>query len=56
MQNVSNLSGVPSWMLVLIKHILEKTGKQSLEEIWPNLEVFFHGALPSLPTASNTKT
>ena len=36
--NVTNLSGVPSWMLVLVKHILEKTGKQSLEEVWPNLE------------------
>ena len=42
-KDVTSLSGVPSWMLVLIKRILEKTGKQSLEEIWPNLEVFFHG-------------
>ena len=36
--NVTSLSGVPSWMLVLIKRILEKTGKQTLEEVWPNLE------------------
>lgn len=50
--NVSNLSGVPSWMLVLIKHILEKTGKQSLEEIWPNLEVFFHGGIAFTPYRS----
>ncbi|MBE6288026.1 MAG: GH3 auxin-responsive promoter family protein [Mediterranea massiliensis] len=47
--NVSNLSGVPSWMLVLIKHILEKTGKQGLEEVWPNLEVFFHGGVAFTP-------
>lgn len=47
--NVSNLSGVPSWMLVLIKHILEKTGKQSLEQVWPNLEVFFHGGVAFTP-------
>lgn len=47
--NVTNLSGVPSWMLVLIKHLLEKTGKQSLEEIWPNLEVFFHGGVAFTP-------
>ena len=47
--NVSNLSGVPSWMMVLIKHILEKTGKQSLEEVWPNLEVFFHGGVAFTP-------
>ena len=48
-RNVTNLSGVPSWMLVLIKHILEKTGKQSLEEVWPNLEVFFHGGVAFTP-------
>ena len=47
--NVTNLSGVSSWMLVLIKHILEKTGKQTLEEVWPNLEVFFHGGVAFTP-------
>lgn len=47
--NVTNLSGVPSWMLVLIKHILEKGGKQSLEEVWPGLEVFFHGGVAFTP-------
>lgn len=47
--NVTNLSGVPSWMLVLIKRILEKTGKQTLEEVWPNLEVFFHGGVAFTP-------
>lgn len=47
--NVTNLSGVPSWMLVLIKHILEKTGRHSLEEVWPNLEVFFHGGVAFTP-------
>lgn len=48
-KNVTNLSGVPSWMLVLIKRILEQTGKQSLEEVWPNLEVFFHGGVAFTP-------
>ncbi len=47
--NVTNLSGVPSWMLVLIRHILEKGGKQGLEEIWPDLEVFFHGGVAFTP-------
>lgn len=47
--NVTNISGVPSWYLVLIKRILEKTGKQSLEEVWPNLEVFFHGGVAFTP-------
>lgn len=48
-QNVTNLSGVPSWMLVLMKHILEKTGKTTIEEVWPNLEVFFHGGVAFTP-------
>jgi hypothetical protein len=47
--NVTNLSGVPSWMLVLIKYLLKRTGKESLEEIWPNLEVFFHGGVAFTP-------
>ena len=36
-------------MLVLIKRVLEKTGKQTLEEVWPNLEVFFHGGVAFTP-------
>ncbi len=48
-QNVTSLSGVPSWFLVLIKRVLEITGKQSLEEVWPNLEVFFHGGVSFVP-------
>lgn len=47
--NVTNLSGVPSWYLVLIKRVLEITGKQTLEEVWPNLEVFFHGGVSFTP-------
>ncbi len=47
--DITSISGVPSWMLVLIKRILEKTGKDSLEEVWPNLEVFFHGGVSFTP-------
>ena len=47
--DVTNLSGVPSWMLVLIKRLLEKSGKQGLEEVWPHLEVFFHGGVAFTP-------
>lgn len=47
--NVVSLSGVPSWMLVLSKHILDKTGKHTLEQVWPNLEVFFHGGVAFTP-------
>ena len=44
-QNVTSMAGVPSWMLVLLNHILEKTGKSNLLEIWPELEVYFHGGV-----------
>jgi hypothetical protein len=48
-ENVTSLAGVPSWMLVLIKYILAQTGKRTLLEIWPNLEVFIHGGVSFLP-------
>jgi hypothetical protein len=48
-ENVTSLAGVPSWNLVLIKHILEFTGKQNLLEIWPNLELFIHGGVSFTP-------
>ncbi len=48
-KNVTNLSGVPSWFMVLIKRILEKTGKTDLTQVWPNLEVFFHGGISFAP-------
>lgn len=44
-ENVTNIAGVPSWMLVLIRYILEKTGKQNILEVWPNLELFTHGGV-----------
>jgi GH3 auxin-responsive promoter len=43
--DVRSISGVPSWMLVLLRKILHKSGKENLHEIWPNLEVFFHGGI-----------
>ncbi|MBR3884807.1 MAG: GH3 auxin-responsive promoter family protein [Bacteroidaceae bacterium] len=47
--NVTNLSGVPSWMMAVLKHMLDITGKNSVEELWPNLEVFFHGGVAFTP-------
>lgn len=44
-QNITSFSGVPSWYLVLFKRLLEKTGKNNLTEVWPNLEVFVHGGV-----------
>ncbi len=44
-ENVTSFAGVPSWMLVLLNKILEETGKDNLEDIWPNVEVYFHGGV-----------
>lgn len=42
---VTNISGVPSWMLGVANKMFELTGATSLHDIWPNLEVFFHGGI-----------
>lgn len=48
-KNVTNISGVPSWMLSVLNRVMELTGKQHLNEVWPNLEVFFHGGVAFTP-------
>ena len=48
-KNVTNLSGVPSWMLSVLNRVMKLSGKQHLEEVWPNLEVFFHGGVAFTP-------
>jgi hypothetical protein len=48
-ENVTSLAGVPSWMLVLLNKVIEETGKDNLLDIWPNLEVYFHGGVSFNP-------
>ncbi len=48
-ENVTNISGVPSWTLVLLRHILKATGKKNILDIWPNLELFIHGGVSFSP-------
>ncbi|MEY3416120.1 MAG: hypothetical protein RL711_403 [Bacteroidota bacterium] len=48
-ENVTSLSGVPTWTIVLIQQILAATGKKTILDIWPNLEVFVHGAVSFNP-------
>ena len=48
-KNVTNISGVPSWMLSVLTCMMEMTGKTHLEEVWPNIEVFFHGGVAFTP-------
>ncbi|WP_179021093.1 GH3 auxin-responsive promoter family protein [Winogradskyella forsetii] len=54
-ENVTSLAGVPSWMLVLLNNVLEKTGKDSILDIWPNLEVYFHGGVSFNPYVEQYK-
>ncbi len=44
-EDITSLVGVPSWMLLLLNRVLEKTGKDNILEVWPNLEVYFHGGV-----------
>ena len=47
--DVTNISGVPSWTLLLFKKVLEKSGKNNILEVWPNFELFIHGGVSFLP-------
>jgi len=48
-ENVTSIAGVPTWTLVLVKRILEITGKATLKERWPNLELYGHGGVSFTP-------
>jgi hypothetical protein len=48
-ENVTSVSGVPTWTLVLFQRILELTGKQNMKEVWPSLELYMHGGVSFLP-------
>ena len=48
-ENVTSMAGVPTWLIVLLKRILEKTGKQNIKEVWPSLELYMHGGVSFVP-------
>ena len=48
-ENVTNISGVPSWFLTVLRHVLENKKATSLSQVWPGLEVFFHGGISFEP-------
>lgn len=48
-ENITGISGVPTWTILLIERILEKTGAKNILEVWPNLELFTHGAVSFTP-------
>jgi hypothetical protein len=49
LENVTSLAGVPSWMMVLLNKTLEENKKTNILEIWPNIEVYFHGGVSFEP-------
>ncbi|RYZ58103.1 MAG: hypothetical protein EOO14_10115, partial [Chitinophagaceae bacterium] len=49
MENVTSMAGVPTWLIVLLKRILEITGKQTIKEVWPSLELYMHGGVSFVP-------
>jgi len=48
-ENVTSMAGVPTWLIVLLKRILEITGKSSIKEVWPSLELYMHGGVSFVP-------
>ena len=54
-KNVVGFAGTPAWNLVLMKKVLERSGKNDLSEVWPNLEVFFHGGVSFKPYVEQYK-
>jgi hypothetical protein len=48
-ENVTSISGVPTWTLVLFRRILEITGKANMSEVWPSLELYMHGGVSFTP-------
>ncbi len=55
-ENVTVMSGVPTWTMVILQRVLEITGKAHIGEVWQNLEVFFHGAVAFAPYQSLFKS
>ncbi len=54
-ENITSIAGVPSWTMVLIKRILEITGKDSIHDVWPGLELFVHGGVSFVPYKNEFK-
>jgi hypothetical protein len=48
-ENVTNISGVPTWTLLLIQWMLQFTRSTNIHQVWPNLEVYFHGGVSFKP-------
>ena len=52
-EDVRSIAGVPSWTLIILRRILEISGKKHILDVWPNLELFMHGGVSSPPKPGN---
>ncbi|MEO7264798.1 MAG: GH3 auxin-responsive promoter family protein [Ferruginibacter sp.] len=48
-ENVTSIAGVPTWTLILLKRILEIKQKETIKEVWPNLELYINGGVSFVP-------
>ena len=48
-EDITNISGVPSWFLTVLKEVLKRAGVSNIHDVWKNLEVFFHGGISMTP-------
>lgn len=55
-ENVTSMAGVPTWLIVLLRRILEITGKSTISEVWPSLELYLHGGVSFVPYKQQFET
>lgn len=55
-ENITNLTGIPSWMLLLLKRVLKISGKKNILQVWPNLELYMHGGVNFEPYRDQFET
>ena len=48
-QNITNIAGVPSWTLLLLRKVLEKTKQRYIKDVWPGIELYCHGGVGFAP-------
>jgi hypothetical protein len=48
-EDMRSIGGVPTWTVVLLRRILELTGKSNILEVWPNLDLYLHGGVSFAP-------
>jgi hypothetical protein len=54
-ENVTSISGVPTWAMVLMERLMEIKGADNMLDIWPNLELYLHGGVSFDPYRSEFK-